>query len=166
MFRRMDDVFAGLKARTGATRKIFAALTDDSLACAVADGHRTLGGMAWHIVTTLPEMMAHTGLALGSVDPQSLPPTTAAEIVAGYDAAAIDLETALALWSDADLETTDELYGETWPRGLTLFILFAHEVHHLGQMTVLMRQAGLSVPGVYGPSKEEWTAYGMPEPPY
>jgi hypothetical protein len=27
---------------------------------------------------------------------------------------------------------------------------------------VLMRQAGLNVPGVYGPSREEWTAYNMP----
>lgn len=45
-------------------------------------------------------------------------------------------------------------------------VLNGLETHHLGQMTVLMRQAGLNVPGVYGPSKEEWTAYGMPEPPY
>jgi uncharacterized damage-inducible protein DinB len=29
-------------------------------------------------------------------------------------------------------------------------------------MTVLMRQAGIKVPGVYGPAKEEWAAYGMP----
>jgi len=29
---------------------------------------------------------------------------------------------------------------------------------------VLMRQAGLRVPGVYGPAKEEWESYGM-EPP-
>ncbi|MBI2416475.1 MAG: hypothetical protein HYV28_00920 [Ignavibacteriales bacterium] len=29
-------------------------------------------------------------------------------------------------------------------------------------MTVLMRQAGLKVPGAYGPSREEWAAYGMP----
>jgi uncharacterized damage-inducible protein DinB len=28
-------------------------------------------------------------------------------------------------------------------------------------MTVLMRQAGLPVPGLYGPSKEEWAAMGM-----
>jgi hypothetical protein len=27
---------------------------------------------------------------------------------------------------------------------------------------VLMRQAGLSVPGVYGPAREEWAAMGMP----
>ena len=27
---------------------------------------------------------------------------------------------------------------------------------------VLMRQAGLGVPGIYGPSKEEWATMGMP----
>jgi uncharacterized damage-inducible protein DinB len=29
-------------------------------------------------------------------------------------------------------------------------------------MTVLMRQAGLKVPGIYGPSREEWSQFGMP----
>jgi uncharacterized damage-inducible protein DinB len=29
-------------------------------------------------------------------------------------------------------------------------------------MTVLMRQAGLVVPGVYGPAREEWAAMNMP----
>jgi uncharacterized damage-inducible protein DinB len=28
-------------------------------------------------------------------------------------------------------------------------------------MTVLMRQAGIKVPGIYGPSKEEWEAMGI-----
>jgi hypothetical protein len=31
-------------------------------------------------------------------------------------------------------------------------------------MTVLMRLAGLKIPGLYGPSKEEWSRYGMKEP--
>jgi hypothetical protein len=31
-------------------------------------------------------------------------------------------------------------------------------------MTVLMRQAGLKVPGIYGPAKEEWSIYGAPVP--
>jgi hypothetical protein len=29
-------------------------------------------------------------------------------------------------------------------------------------MTVLMRQAGLVVPGVCGPAQHEWALYGMP----
>jgi uncharacterized damage-inducible protein DinB len=36
-----------------------------------------------------------------------------------------------------------------------------HEVHHRGQMTVLMRQAGLPLHGFYGPSRDEWVAMGM-----
>ena len=39
--------------------------------------------------------------------------------------------------------------------------LIRHQAHHRGQMTVLMRQAGLPVPGVYGPAREEWKAYGQ-----
>jgi uncharacterized damage-inducible protein DinB len=67
-------------------------------------------------------------------------------------------------WSDATLEVEDDMYGERWPRGATLQSLVVHQAHHRGQMTVLMRQAGLRVPGVYGPAREEWTAYGMPPP--
>ena len=48
--------------------------------------------------------------------------------------------------------------------GLTLQVLVVHQAHHRGQMTVLMRQAGLEVPGVYGPSRQEWAAYGMQPP--
>jgi uncharacterized damage-inducible protein DinB len=32
-------------------------------------------------------------------------------------------------------------------------------------MTVLMRQAGIRVPGLYGPAKEDWAAFGQEEPP-
>jgi uncharacterized damage-inducible protein DinB len=37
-----------------------------------------------------------------------------------------------------------------------------HQAHHRGQMTVLMRQAGLTVPGVYGPAREERAQWGTP----
>ena len=32
------------------------------------------------------------------------------------------------------------------------------------KMNVLMRQAGLSCPGIYGPSKQEWAQWGMQPP--
>ena len=54
------------------------------------------------------------------------------------------------------------MYGMTWKRGTTLSLLINHQAHHRGQMTVLMRQAGVPVVGVYGPAKEEWKAAGMP----
>ena len=167
MYRKLDDFHGAWKSHSDGTRKIFAALTDESLSCSILEGHRTLGGMAWHIVTTIPEMLTKTGLALPSIDPDSQPPMTAAAICEGYELAAKELDSALrASWDDKALETVDELYGEKWPRGLTLAILIHHEAHHRGQMTVLMRMAGIKVPGIYGPSMEEWETFGMMKPPY
>jgi len=58
------------------------------------------------------------------------------------------------------------MYGQQWPRMMTLKILIHHEIHHRGQMTILLRQANQSVPGVVGPSKEEWSQWGMEPPAY
>ncbi|WP_258881781.1 DinB family protein [Paenibacillus sp. sptzw28] len=33
-----------------------------------------------------------------------------------------------------------------------------HQIHHRGQMTILIRQAGLTAPGIYGPNEEETAA--------
>jgi uncharacterized damage-inducible protein DinB len=67
-------------------------------------------------------------------------------------------------WNDESLQQTDDMYGEKWKRGVTLTVLISHQAHHRGQMTVLMRQAGLKVPGVYGPAREEWAGMGMKAP--
>jgi uncharacterized damage-inducible protein DinB len=74
------------------------------------------------------------------------------------------LEEVKSKWTDATLQMTDPMYGQVWKRGQTLTALIFHQIHHRGQMTVLMRQAGLPVPGVYGPAREEWAQWGMPMP--
>jgi uncharacterized damage-inducible protein DinB len=56
------------------------------------------------------------------------------------------------------------MYGMKWPRGTTLYILLSHEIHHRGQMSVLMRQAGLKLPSIYGPTREAWASYGQSPP--
>lgn len=150
---------------SAATRKLMDELTDASLAQAVARDHRTLGRIAWHVTTTIGEMMQGTGLAIGGPAAGAPVPATAKAIAAGYaEAAASLLEAVKREWTDATLKVEDNMYGETWTRGFTLECLINHEVHHRGQMTVLMRQAGLRVPGVYGPAREEWAAMGAPVP--
>jgi uncharacterized damage-inducible protein DinB len=71
---------------------------------------------------------------------------------------------ALTAWTDVDLDTVDDMFGERWTRRFTLLVLINHQIHHRGQMTVLMRQAGLRVPGMYGPAMEDWAQWNM-EPP-
>ena len=74
------------------------------------------------------------------------------------------IEAVTAGWDDATLAVEDDMYGMQWKRGMTLAVLINHEIHHRGQMSVLMRQAGLTVPGVFGPAKEEWAELGAPPP--
>lgn len=167
MYRKVSDFLDAYEYLTDATTRIFEQLTDDNLEQAVAPGYRTLGDLAWHIVTTIPEMTNRAGLDLSAVDETSLPPDSAQKIRDGYATASAELVDAVkSQWTDGDLTKTDEMYGEEWPRGLTLSAVILHEVHHRGQMTVLLRQAGASVPGVYGPSKEEWEKMGMEPPAY
>jgi uncharacterized damage-inducible protein DinB len=165
MFRKVDDLIAAWETEFGLTQKVLDALTDDSLRQAVVDGHRTLGRIAWHIVTTIPEMMTHTGLTLTAVKADAPVPKTAAAVRQAYAAATGELlKQVKATWTDQSLAIEDEMYGEKWVRGRSAHILIDHQTHHRGQMTVLMRQAGLKVPGIYGPAKEDWAAYGSPAP--
>ncbi len=164
MFRRVADFLKAWDQESDSTLKVLRALTDGSLAQAVSTDDRTLGRLAWHLATTPGEMMERTGLAVAGPAHDSPPPASAAAIVAGYEAAGKAVRAGVAAWGDSTLDVEDEMYGEKWPRGLTLHVLVVHQAHHRGQMTVLMRQAGLKVPGVYGPSREEWTAYGMQPP--
>lgn len=163
MFRKIEDFLGSWAYETEATLKVFHNLTDASLEQAVSPAGRTLGRLAWHIVQTLPEMGGRTGLDVEGPGEEDPIPGTAQEISARFKEAADSLaEEIRTHWEDGDLEVEDEMYGEMWQRGQTLGALVNHQTHHRGQMTVLMRQAGLKVPGVYGPAQEEWGAYGMP----
>ncbi len=147
------------------TQKLFKHLTDKSLSQCIGPDGRTLGRLAWHVTTTIPEMMNRTGLAIGSPDPESPVPASAKQIFNAFSDAAVSLlEQVQAKWTDASLQEEDNMYGEQWKRGKTLMALVLHLVHHRGQMTVLMRQAGLSIPGLYGPTREEWGLFGMKPP--
>jgi uncharacterized damage-inducible protein DinB len=167
MYRKLDDFLQAYAQLNASTLKVLQPMTDADVSRRVAPGHRSLGEIAWHIVVSVPEMMGRAGLALPSIDPESLPPAVAAPIRAGYETVTGELLAAVReRWNDETLTQVDDMYGQKWPRGLSLAILVQHEVHHVGQMTVLLRQAGRIVPGTHGPAKEEWAKYGMNLPAY
>lgn len=166
MYTSLDAFLIAWGYEAASTQKLMDVLTDASLAQPVHEGGRTLGRLAWHIAQTIPEMMSKTGLHVSGLGEHDPVPADAATIAQAYrDASASLVEQLRAHWTDATLLQQDNLYGESWARGMTLSILINHQTHHRGQMTVLMRQAGLTVPGVYGPAKEEWAQMGMEPPP-
>jgi len=141
------------------TARVLAALTDASLAQRVSPQNRTLGELAWHITTGVLEMPRRTGLEVTGPEHTAPCPTSAKAIAATYDEAARSLLAAVGTkWTDATLKVEDDMYGERWTRAATLTALIVHEIHHRGQATVLMRKAGLVVPSIYGPNREETAA--------
>lgn len=166
MFRSTLDFEKSWGFERESTLKLLRNLTDASLRQRVATDHRTLGALAWHIVQTIPEMMNRTGLNVVGPTHDTATPPTAVALAEAYARVSDDLlDQVTGAWGDADLLSTDDMYGEKWQKGLTLRALIDHQIHHRGQMTVLMRQAGLSVPGIYGPSRDEWAGMQMAPPP-
>lgn len=165
MFRTIADFRDVWGQESACTLRIFRALTPGVLSQEVRPGGRTLGFLAWHITVTLNEMMGHAGLTVFGPAPEE-PQPELAKILEQYQSAALDLSEQVGRhWKDAMLAESIPMYGEQWTRGATLMALILHQAHHRGQMTVLMRQAGLKVPGVCGPALEEWAAMGMPAQP-
>jgi uncharacterized damage-inducible protein DinB len=161
MFLKISDFSKEWVTESAATAKIMGVLTDASLNQKVTPEGRSLGRLAWHIVLSLGEMGGRTGAVVDAPMEDALVPESAQIIAEAYETAACSLAASVQDgWKDAMLTEMVDMYGEQWSRSASLYILIKHEIHHRAQMTVLMRQAGIKVPGVYGPSREEWAAYG------
>lgn len=162
MYYKISDFIEDWKYESESTIKMLSNLNDESLTVKFNNDIRTPGRFTWHIVTSIGEMMHRTGLSFKTVDQNTPIPSTANEIVEEYKRASDGLIKEISeKWKDETLLQEDDMYGEMWKKGKTLGVLVTHQIHHRGQLSVLMRLAGLKVPGVYGPAKEEWVNYGM-----
>ncbi|MBJ7993794.1 DinB family protein [Bacillus mycoides] len=165
MYQTIEGFLQSWTYEAESTQKMLDALTDESLSQEIAPGHWTLGRVAWHIVTALPVMLSGTGLKFEGETKDYPVPTSAKTIADGYRKVnTAFIEALQSEWTDKDLATINNFFGRPMPNSIFLMTLINHQNHHRGQMTVLMRQAGLTVPGVYGPAKEEWAASGMEAP--
>jgi len=165
IFTTVQSFIDNYSNESAATQRLFDRLTDASLAQAIAADHRTIGRIAWHLATMPYEMPTLAGLQLPVPGDSQQPPASAAVIADTYRQASQALLAAVpAQWTDATLAETRILYGQTWPNGRMLHLLIAHEIHHRGQLTVLMRQAGMRVPDLYGPVYEDWAERGLAAP--
>ncbi|HEX2094278.1 MAG TPA: DinB family protein [Longimicrobiaceae bacterium] len=163
MYRKISDFEEDWRYESEMTLRVLRGLTDASLDQRVTPEGRSIGRLAWHITASVAEMLEHAGLAVDGPPDTTEAPASAARIAAVYAEVAGDaLEAVTGKWTDEGLLEEVPMYGEMWRRGKALDVLILHQTHHRGQLTVLMRQAGLTVPGCYGPAREEWAAFGMP----
>ena len=163
MYNNIKDFEKDWKYESDSTIKILNNLTDESLNEKFNKEIRTPGRLAWHIITSLGEMVQRTELKFDATPEDAPIPSTAKQIGDEYKRSSDGMLKAITTeWNDDSLKEDVELYGQIWKKGKVLSVLVNHQIHHRGQLTVLIRMAGFKVPGVYGPAKEEWAQMGMP----
>lgn len=154
MYRQVNDFLNDWSLAAKGTTLVMQAMTDDKLDQSIVEGHSSLGWLGWHLVVTTGFFSNLAGLPVPMVEKDAPTPTSAADIVAAYKNVAKCVEEEVAKLSDEDLQEVVKGINGPMARGKLLHILIDHQTHHRGQMTVLLRQAGLPVPGIMGPTKE------------
>jgi uncharacterized damage-inducible protein DinB len=162
MYRKIQDFIEDWKAESASTIKVFSNISDKAKGKKRGEHIRSLERLAWHITQTLTEMPSRAGIISSDfLDNQPIP-LDMKGIISIYERYSGELSKLVAeKWTDAGLTEKIDVYGQPWERRKVLSVLVLHQAHHRGQMTTLMRLEGLKVPGVYGPSKEEWAQFGM-----
>jgi uncharacterized damage-inducible protein DinB len=159
MFRKIEDFLENWQNETVATLKLYKHITDEALHQQVNDSNRDILALLRHINYTVTELPNTAGLPI-MINETIL--NSMEEIILHYEKDAKQLATVIKeSWRDESLTEEIPMYGSSWTKGTTLLILIMHQTHHRGQLTILMRQAGLMVSGIYGPTKEGWAAMGM-----
>ncbi|RIX50128.1 damage-inducible protein DinB [Paenibacillus nanensis] len=160
MYRKVEDFLADWEASSAGTLSVFRAITDDKMNVAIAEGHNSLGWLAWHLIGVGGMFGRLAGLQVPTVGRDEAAPPNMADIIAKYEELVEAFKTEAAKLADDMLsEEVDGFVGKTY-RGKLLRGLIDHQTHHRGQMTVLLRQAGLTVPGIMGPTREMQAAKG------
>lgn len=166
MYVTVSDFIKEWNREAMLTRNVLNGLTDDSLKQQVYPEGRTLGRIAWHLTTNIPDYLSHFGFKIDGIKNAESAPTSAKEIAETFqDVCSHAAQIIEQQWTDKSLEQIQVAFGRQESNSQILMGLIKHIVHHRGQITVLMRQAGLKPFGVYGPPKEDWIHLGVENPP-
>ena len=163
MYRKITDFTVHWQEEVDMTMLLFQNIDFGQKSDKINENVRSLERLVWHICQTVTELGHKIGLFETDLMENKDCPDTIEDVVLLYADITKQLKNNISqLWSDADLDTEIPIYGETWTRGKALTILVLHQVHHRGQLTVVMRTLGMKVAGLYGPAKEDWAKFGMP----
>lgn len=158
-----DTLIQELETEAATTRRVLERVPQDQLQWKPAEKSRTLGQLALHIATT-PGGVA----SLASTTPAQFPgfgpdpsPGSTGEIVAALEASVAQAKQIVAGFDDEAMTATWTLMGGDQvimavPRVAFLrSIMLNHWYHHRGQLSVYLRELGVPLPSIYGPSADE-----------
>jgi uncharacterized damage-inducible protein DinB len=160
----IDSLLQELEQEAEATRRVLERVPHDRLAWRPHKKSRTLGQLALH-VATVPGAVAEFAALPSPVQAPEFGedpiPESAAQLVPTLQQSVATARRVLGNMDDATLTATwRAMRGErevmAVPRlGFLRSVMLNHWYHHRGQLTVYLRELGVPVPAIYGPSADE-----------
>jgi uncharacterized damage-inducible protein DinB len=160
----IDGMLQELELEAQTTRRVLERVPDAHLGWRPHERARTLGELALHIamvpgaVAQLAMRPSPTPAPQFGADPS---PARAADLLSALDQSVADAKQTLGGTDDARLmETLRMMQGDrelmAIPRiALLRSIMLNHWYHHRGQLSTYLRQLGVKLPSIYGPSADE-----------
>ena len=159
----IDGMLQELEQETQTTRRVLERVPDHQLGWRPHEKARTLGELALHVAMVpggVAELVASPSPAQAPrfTDPS---PKSAAELIPALDQSIAKAKRILGGMDDATLVGTWRLMqGErelfAIPRiAMLRSVMLNHWYHHRGQLTVYLRELGVPIPSIYGPSADE-----------
>ena len=158
----VEGLLQELEQEAQTTRRVLERVPDDQLAWKPHDKSMSLGQLALHIAT-VPGAIAE----ISQISPFPVPKfeqpaaQSAAELVPALEQSLEKARTVLRKLDDADLAKVWRVVdGDREVMALPVGAVFRsimlnHWYHHRGQLSVYLRQVGVPVPSIYGPSADE-----------
>ena len=158
----IDLLIQELEQETQTTRRVLERVPGDRLTWKPHDRSMSLGQLALHIAT-VPGAIAEISRISPFPIPEFLQPSasSAAELVPALEQSVTKAKTIPREMNDADLSKIWRVVdGEREVMAIPIGALFRtimlnHWYHHRGQLSVYLRQVGVPVPSIYGPSADE-----------
>ena len=160
----IEGMLQELEQEAATTRRVLERVPDNQLGWRPHPKSRTLGQLAFHIAV-VPGSVAEFVAAPSPVQaPQFGPdpsPASSSELMPMLDQSIAKAKKVLGGMDDATLMATWRMMlGDreimALPRGVMLrSIMLNHWYHHRGQLTVYLRQLGVPLPSIYGPTADE-----------
>jgi uncharacterized damage-inducible protein DinB len=124
---------------------------------------RSLGELAWHLaeVDAYPTWSIEQGGFQPGARPQGMERPRSIEALApGYERIHAEAVKRIQHLSPADLDRKISGFGgrDMRIRELLWGAVLFHMIHHRGQLSILARLAGGTVPSIFGPNREEMAA--------
>ncbi len=155
MYRKINDFIQDWEKSCSGTLSVFESITEEKKGFEIVEGHNSLEWLSWHLTTAPAYFMGQVGLSLDVELNPAATPETIQEIISTYKVASEQVVKAVnENFTDESLSNNVDSHGQATPIGALLRAMVDHQTHHRAQMQVLLRQAGLNIPSVMGPTKE------------